>query len=58
MDRQREKFALEIEYFIESWKDDMKTEEEGKKRKSREERSSLPKAQSATPCPAQPRGNR
>jgi hypothetical protein len=54
-DRQREKFAFKIEHFTESWKDDMKTEEEDKKWKSREERSSLPKAQSATPRPAQPR---
>jgi hypothetical protein len=34
MNRQRGKFTLEIEHFTESWKDNIKREEEDKKRKS------------------------
>jgi hypothetical protein len=51
-DRQREKFAIEIEHITESWKDENKAKEEEKKKKRREERSGLPKVKSTISYPA------
>jgi hypothetical protein len=44
-DRQREKFAVEIENITESWRETRRSQEEQKKKKRRIERSDLPKVQ-------------
>jgi hypothetical protein len=51
-DRQREEFTLEIQHFTESWKNNIKTEEEDKK--GRVEKGEAAFRKSSPPRPAQP----